>query len=234
MAHLLLITNCFPISGYTEDAFIWPELEALHRHFDSITIIPDHIEENHIRHCPIESNLFKVDSEYMSKYKGGKSFPYLMRYLFHKHIIKSIVQDRKLITSRLKLYSLLSFYHNAYTFKQWLKQKYFKPGHPDYLAYTFWFHANTTGAALLSQEENVRIVTRAHRYDIFDEQVIYRSHYLRELTLSKIRKVYVCSKDGSNYIRRQFPLFANKIKVSFLGSTKFYERTSSMSENSKK
>lgn len=71
MSHLLLITNCFPVSGYTEDAFIWPELEALHRYFESITIIPDHVEQEHLKRQPVESDLFTVDSEYMLKYRGG-------------------------------------------------------------------------------------------------------------------------------------------------------------------
>lgn len=71
MSHLLLITNCFPVSGYTEDAFIMPELEALYRHFDSITIIPDHVEKEHLKQQFIGNNLFTVDSEYMLKYGGG-------------------------------------------------------------------------------------------------------------------------------------------------------------------
>lgn len=129
---------------------------------------------------------------------------------------------------------MLSFYHNAYTFKQWLKQKYFTPGHPEYVIYTFWFHANTLGAAMLANSENVRIVTRAHGYDIFDERVIYRSHYMRELTLSKINAVYACSSDGATYIRQHYPQYADKIKVSFLGSTKLYKGTSYANDNIQK
>lgn len=71
MSHLLMITNCFPVSGYTEDAFIWPELEALRRHFESITIIPDHVEQEHLKRQPVKCDLFTVDGEYMLKPGGG-------------------------------------------------------------------------------------------------------------------------------------------------------------------
>lgn len=230
MSHLLLITNSFPVSGYTEDAFIWPELNALHRHFDSITIIPNHIDKEHLKQDIEENELFSVDSEYILTGRS-KSTLYLLKYLFHKHVIKAIIKDRKSITSRLKLYSLLAFYHNAYSFKQWLKHKYFTKQHPEYVIYTFWFHANTTGVALLPSNIDVKCITRAHRYDIFDDQVVYRSHYFRDLTLSKIKSVFVCSKDGSNYIKRGFPQFSNKIKVSYLGSTKLYGGLSNTSDN---
>ena len=155
----------------------------------------------------------------------------MLKYLFHVPVLKAIKKDWKAIDSRLKLYSLLAFYHNAYTFKQWLKRKYFKAGHPDYVIYTFWFHANTTGAALLSQKEKVRIVTRAHGYDIFDERVIFRSHYLREFTLSRIENVFVCSQTGADYISNGYRQFAHKIKASYLGTVKLYEGYATTNEN---
>lgn len=86
--------------------------------------------------------------------------------------------------------------------------------------------------ALLPSDIHVKCITRAHRYDIFDDQVVYRSHYFRKLTLSKLESVFVCSKDGSNYIRRYFPQFKDKIKVSYLGSTKLYDVLSEASSNS--
>lgn len=141
----------------------------------------------------------------------------------HIPVIKAIINDRVQITSRLKLYSLLSYYHNAYTFKEWLRTKYLKNNSLNYVVYTFWFHANTTGIALLPKNSRIKCVTRAHRYDIFDDQVIFRSHYLRSLTLSRIESVYACSNDGAMYIRDSYPKYANKIKVSFLGTTKLYE-----------
>lgn len=123
------------------------------------------------------------------------------------------------------------FYHNAYTFKQWLKQKYFKPGHPEYVIYTFWFHANTLGAAMLANSENVRIVTRAHGYDIFDERIIFRSHYLRNFSLSKIEKVFVCSQTGAEYIKNFYCQYAHKIKTSYLGTTKLFDGFAIPNEN---
>lgn len=165
---------------------------------------------------------------------GGKSLLCLLRYLLHKPIIKSIIRDRKFITSRLKLYSLLAFYHNAYSFKQWLLNKYFSKDHPEYVIYTFWFHANTTAVALFPKGIKVKCITRAHRYDIYDNQVIYRSHYLREMTLSKLAEVYVVSQNGTTYLQDGYPRFASKIKTTYLGSTKFFNGFSHPNQNLKR
>lgn len=231
MAHLLLITNCFPYSGYTENAFIQPEIEVLSNTFDSVTIIPDHIEEGHINQLDLDNIKYKLDCEYMFINKGKTSLFHLLKYLLHMPVIKAIIKDRKSISSRLKLYSLLSYYHNAYTFKRWIESKYLRNNNLDYLVYTFWFHANTTGIALLPLSSKVRCVTRAHRYDIFDDQVIFRSHYLRNITLSRVESVYACSHDGATYIRNNYPTYANKVKVAYLGTIKLYDGYAASNEN---
>lgn len=171
----------------------------------------------------------------MYKTEGGdKSLLWLFRYLLHKPVIKSIIRDRESIISKLKLYSLLAFYHDAYSFKQWLKRKYFIPGHPDYVIYTFWFCTNTLRASIIDLEENLNIVICAHKYDIFDNQVVFRSHYLRTFTLSRIENVFVCSNNGAEHIKRSYPLFADKIKTSYLDAKKLLNEHSSPNENPKK
>ena len=75
MAHLLFVTNCFPYSGYTEQAFIQPELDALSDAFENVTIIPDHEEENHINQLDMENVRYSLDCEYMLN-RGGVIAPF--------------------------------------------------------------------------------------------------------------------------------------------------------------
>lgn len=70
MAHLLLVTNCFPCSGYTEGSFIKPELNALYDAFDSVTIIPDHVEKKHLNRFDGNTK-YLLDCEYMLNSEGG-------------------------------------------------------------------------------------------------------------------------------------------------------------------
>ena len=65
MAQLLLVTNCFPCSGYTEGAFIQPELDALCDAFEKVIVIPDHIEQNHLNRFDASAVKYLLDSEYM-------------------------------------------------------------------------------------------------------------------------------------------------------------------------
>lgn len=74
MAHLLFVTNCFPYSGYTENAFIQPELDVLNSAFESITIIPDHLDEKHINHLDLSNNRYSIDLDYMLVNRGQKNY----------------------------------------------------------------------------------------------------------------------------------------------------------------
>ena len=63
-----------------------------------------------------------------------------------------------------------------------------------------------------------KIISRAHRYDLYEE--FRKNKYIpcRELLIKNLDAVYPCSEDGTCYLQSRFPKYKNKIKTRFLGT----------------
>lgn len=90
--------------------------------------------------------------------------------------------------------------------------------------YSYWFFANVRVAVGVSEYlkmrgiDAVRIVSRAHRYDLYEER--NRLNYLpmREYFLDKVDRVYVCSQNGADYLRTRHPSYQRKIEIGYIGT----------------
>lgn len=72
-------------------------------------------------------------------------------------------------------------------------------------------------------------VSRAHGVDVYSER--HETGYLpyQKPSLKNMERVFVCSKDGADYLKNKYPQFASKIDVAFLGTSDngFSEKQSS-------
>lgn len=90
--------------------------------------------------------------------------------------------------------------------------------------YSYWFFANARVAVAIKEYledsncNSVRVVSRAHRYDLYENR--NRLNYLpmREYLLERVEKVYACSHDGAEYLRGKYPSYVDKIDVGLLGT----------------
>ena len=93
--------------------------------------------------------------------------------------------------------------------------------------YSYWFFANVRVAIGVSEYltslgiKNVRVVSRAHRYDLYEERNKLNYLPMREYFLKQIDAVYVCSKDGAEYLKRRHPAYQEKIRVGYIGTLDF-------------
>lgn len=87
--------------------------------------------------------------------------------------------------------------------------------------YSYWFYDTALAAADLKREfamKNSRAVSRAHRYDLYADQNPAGFLPMREYLLRNLDKVYPCSLNGENYLRKRYPEFAEKIETAYLGT----------------
>lgn len=75
-----------------------------------------------------------------------------------------------------------------------------------------------------------RVISRAHRYDLYAQQ--NRVHYLpfRRLLLSRLSAILPCSKDGKKYIDSTWPGFESKVSTSYLGTRDMPNKSEENSE----
>lgn len=92
------------------------------------------------------------------------------------------------------------------------------------VCYSYWFFANVRAAIGISEYlnaqgvTNVRIVSRAHRYDLYEDRNKLNYLPMREYFLDKVDAVYVCSRNGAEYLKQKYPAYCDKIDVGYLGT----------------
>lgn len=85
------------------------------------------------------------------------------------------------------------------------------------LYYAYWLDSTATGLSLLSQSSNIKSVSRAHRFDLYEHQARTGFHPFRRIGLKALGQVYCVSVDGRNHLVRLHPELAKDIQVARLG-----------------
>lgn len=89
--------------------------------------------------------------------------------------------------------------------------------------YSYWFYDAAAAGILLSkklykQGKKVKLISRAHNFDIYSSRTKYSYLPMRRFLLNHINYLYPCSQNGADFITSQFPKYKDKIKPSFLGT----------------
>ena len=86
--------------------------------------------------------------------------------------------------------------------------------------YDYWFENSTLALALLRRSGEIRTaVSRAHRFDIYDEAWDGRPVPFRRAKAQGLDAVFVVSDSGAGYLRRHVPALRGKLTVARLGVT---------------
>jgi len=68
------------------------------------------------------------------------------------------------------------------------------------------------------KQRNITLVSRAHGYDLYEYRNKLNYLPLRETILSKLDRIYCCSKNGQIYLKEKYPIYQEKIAFSYLGT----------------
>lgn len=93
--------------------------------------------------------------------------------------------------------------------------------------YSFWLFDNAHTIVKLKEKyklDNYSVVSRTHRYDLYEDRNSLNYIPLREYFFENADKVFACSKDGRKYLADKYPKYKDKISVSFLGSIDYSEQ----------
>lgn len=211
MRKLYLITNEFPY-GTGEKTFILPELEVLKRDFE-ITIISRAASstakqklytttlDNKIkvfRFCPKEEKIIHY-------YKFFLLF-WIKRDCLKE--VKAIIKSHKKVF--LRIWKSIHFYAQAECL-YWRIRTNNIIDQSDGIYYSYWYNDKVLAMAMHRGEyPNLKIITRAHGYDLFEERVKKTSwqpfKYLMDLSLDKV--IFVCEY-GLKYYLSKFAMSKN-------------------------
>lgn len=211
---LYFFTSEYPY-GNSETSFIKPELEFLAQKFGKIYLIPDSILGEA---QPLPENVSVIDLKTNEKL----SFFCLVRFYFFcasilfREYTRCSNKKKFLSTLREQVAGLRSFYKKAFGVINLLKTH---KKSDNAIFYTYWFDGWTTTLCLVKRlGVKLKIVTRAHGFDLYTERSKNGFIYFREFQLKFVDKVFLISSQGFDYFINKHSGYRNKAVLSRLGT----------------
>jgi glycosyltransferase involved in cell wall biosynthesis len=206
--HLVIITGAFPF--LKNETFLEAEIIFLSRAFHKITLVPTKVE-GQPRTLPENVS---IDTSYSKKFKGeyrklksAATSLFLQGLIIHKKYLFKLAAVRR----------INSFVSDALITKKWLGES-IESISANTIIYTYWFNGKTYGAELFAKKnKHVKIVSRAHRYDLYDYWFKPVFWPFRQQALDRLDFLYLISTDGENYLKSRYNLRPNKQGVYRLG-----------------
>lgn len=93
--------------------------------------------------------------------------------------------------------------------------------------YSFWFFDTALLAFMLKSlfSRSVKVISRAHRYDLYAEENKIKYLPLRSFLLEKLDMVFPCSVQGMEYLVHKYSTFSNKVVPIYLGTSDLPDRS---------
>lgn len=208
---VLLLTNKFPY-GIVE-TFIEAELEAIPEDID-LTIVPTQAHAASDQGRPVPETV-KVDNVLNNRPKYEyplKSFQMMFSKIYRDEIRERKQKGAVSLQDRIHL---IGYFGRAKQIADVVTAKY---GNEDVVLYSYWATEASYAEKLIKLRKGYKSVTRAHRTDVYDGHCAYGTIPGQREAVAGIDKVYVCSKDGRDYLQSKYPESRDKITYSYLGT----------------
>lgn len=214
---LYLFTTSFPY-GTKSETFLETEIKVLAERFDTVYVVPAQRDGEHMRKLPanvlVKSWLLEGPPKNAKQLILKHGWLLLRVFLF---MWRSSASNRR---------------HYRQNFRYYLGKIL---GELDYYArlkphlkgidantttfYTYWFEYSLLALCFLKQEGNIkRLVSRAHRFDLYDDRNQGRPIPFREYKLHHLDALYCISAHGQNYVKQRVDkVYHPKINLSYLG-----------------
>ena len=216
MKEIYVITDSYPF-GYGEKTFLIPELEYL-RKDNSITIIScGDLDEN------VDGAYFQNTGVRLLKYSKKIDSVFGAMLIAIKAVcsaalwydVLEIIKKREKVFLRLK--TSFWFVFKALVFEKWMID-HIKIS-SDVVLYTYWYFSNTLGIVFLKQKYGqIKIVTRAHGYDLHDLEAKGERQCCKKYMDRYLDAISFISQEGMDYYLRTNGIAqAHRHSIQYLG-----------------
>jgi colanic acid/amylovoran biosynthesis glycosyltransferase len=215
--NLILFTSSYPCVQGGESNFLSVEIEHLSGVFERVIVVPETIKDATAA-AQID---FEVDTSYARQF-ASVGVVELFRFALSSQIFRHCFRDADFPRFSFTAWRrLIAFAGKAELTRRWvldfLQKQSIDPQKT--LFYTYWFdHASGGIAFARKQHPEIRLITRAHGYDIFmDEYYTPPFFPCRKSTLPLVDRIFSASKAGVDYLQAHYPEFSSRITKSLLG-----------------
>ena len=211
-----LFTNKFPF-GFGE-TFLEAEMDSLQNDFDMVVIpTQSHLSNDHGR--AIMNNCIKVDAFLCDRSRLEYylcSLSMLFSKLFHEELNR---RKKRGILSIKQFVQILGYYGRSKQIARAMIKKY--GGTLDKrnsILYSYWLTEASLAEILIKRKLGIYSISRAHGVDVYDGRCVYDTIPGQFDVVKNIDKIFVCSKNGRNYLQEKYPAYKKNISYSYLGS----------------
>jgi len=224
---LLILTNRFPFSF--GEPFLETELPYHIKNFNKIIILPLDVGSNEkpTRELPAGAETFNISSQSKNTARYNDRIKGAVGLLKKSNVYR--LENEEIKNSIAKRFFLEYFEARAqHRFSEIctaFKEIDFS-GFDNIIIYSYWLFVTARTGVLLKEhfegsKSNVRLVSRAHGYDVYPYRNKLGYLPLREVLLGKADRIYPCSDDSCRYLTEKYPTYKNKIHTAYLGTPDF-------------
>lgn len=219
---LVLLTKVYPFDKGEE--FIEDEITELSHAFDKVILIATSTADNAVqtRKVPENFEVHRIKASLINKKIIKNSIKLFITGKDKKYILEDEIKDYK---GSLKKRAYLEYFIakgiSVYDTCRGILDNIDLKSYEGVTFYSYWFYDTALAAIKLNKLYSNKLkktVSRAHRYDLYADKNSMNYIPLRYYLLENLDAVYPCSEDGSNYLRRLYPKYSNKIETSYLGT----------------
>lgn len=198
--NLYLITTDFPY-GKGETSFILPELPSLEEKFH-VTIISNSLSMNQT--VQVEgADVIHYDRKASLPMKIWDSLNFFMSPAGYRELY-AIIRSGKKIPGRL--FESILFYEEARRFRRFLLKNRVIDWNTPAVIYSYWYtYYCYTMTELLKKrnKKNIKIITRTHRYDLYDEGTLFgRQPFKKDMDKQLDRVIFIAEHGRQYYLNK--------------------------------
>jgi len=214
---ILLFTGSYPFDVAAEQTFIHREISHLLNHFERVVLAP----KSHYGYRLETPPRVEVNEDFAIYIKKNSNFLDLIGKAFSsQNFLQEIRLYPTLLLYPAKILKLILFLGRAELTRNWVS-KWIDSNNMDLnhsLFYSYWFDHVAMGLGLIKERyPQVKVVSRAHGYDIYEEQYFPYYWPCRRQALVNLDKLFPASDDGRNYFRSRYPEFYDLFETAHLG-----------------
>lgn len=207
-----LFTQSYPYGD--GEVFIEQEISFLAKYFKKVVVFPmDH--EGELRELPCNVEVKSIFNNKLVEYSSKKILlqnfiPFCMMMLkeFYSNPLLTVLNIKNLSAGLLQ-----NFYRASI-----LNKETENDNKIDIVFYSYWFDTWTIILGILKNQNRInQFVSRAHAFDIYEEDNINGIIPFRTFQLNHVTRVFAVSNHGKDYLRRKYKNYANKIDKAWLG-----------------
>jgi len=214
---IIIFTQSYPYDFTTEHIFVRPEIPYLAEKFEKIVLVPRSCKGKRLS---LPSGV-EVDDRYADfLQKNSRPHRMIRLALTSRSFFQEIRNHPSILLYPSKILKLILFSSRVELTRQWItnfiKTRQINPN--VCILYSYWFDHAAAALAMVRQEfPTIRVVSRAHGYDIYDEH--YYPYYwpYRRKTLNELDMLFFASEAGKSYFRGRYPEFTSKYETAHLG-----------------